>query len=125
MANNNSAHTHDHQYESHTKRIWSVFIILSIVTLVEVILGIIKPDFLMHTYFISLKLINWIFILLTIYKAYLITWAFMHMESEKKGLRRSVVWTAVFLIIYLIFILLTEGDYVYEVMNRGQVAWDF
>ena len=114
-----------HTYESHSKRIWQVFIILSVVTLVEVILGIIKPDFLMLTYFISLKLINWIFILLTIYKAYLITWAFMHMEDETKGLRRAVVWTGTFLIIYLIFILLTEGDYVYEVMNRGHVAWDF
>lgn len=118
------AHT-AHTHESSTKRIWSVFIILSVVTLVEVILGIIKPDFLMHTYFISLKLINWIFIVLTIYKAYYITWAFMHMEHETKGLRRSVVWTGIFLIIYLIFILLTEGDYVYEVLNRGFVAWDF
>ena len=79
----------------------------------------------MHTYFISLKLINWIFIVLTIWKAYYITWAFMHMEGETKGLRRSVVWTASFLIVYLVFILLTEGDYVYEVMQRGQVAWDF
>ena len=120
---NNSVHTHEH--ESHTKRIWTVFIILSVVTLVEVILGIIKPDFLMHTSFISLKLINWIFILLTIYKAYLITWAFMHMEEETKGLRRAVVWTAIFLITYLVFILLAEGDYVYEVMTRGHVAWDF
>ena len=114
-----------HTYQSHSKRIWQVFIILSVVTLVEVILGIIKPDFLMLTYFISLKLINWIFILLTIYKAYLITWAFMHMEDETKGLRRAVVWTATFLIIYLVFILLTEGDYIYEVANRGHVAWDF
>lgn len=124
MANNNNNTAH-HTYESHSKRIWQVFIILSVVTLIEVILGIIKPEFLMLTYFISLKLINWIFILLTIYKAYLITWAFMHMESETKGLRRAVVWTGIFLITYLVFILLTEGDYVYEVTNRGHVAWDF
>lgn len=118
---NHTAHTN----ESHTKRIWSVFIILSIVTLVEVILGIIKPEFLTHTSFISLSLINWIFIILTVYKAYYITWAFMHMESETKGLRRAVVWTSVFLIIYLVFVILAEGDYVYEVINRSQVAWDF
>lgn len=110
---------------SAVKRIWTVFIILSIVTIVEVFLGIIKPDFLeVHT-FLFMKLINWIFILLTLYKAYLITWAFMHMEHETKGLRRSVVWTLLFLVSYLIFILLTEGDYIYEVMKHGQVAWDF
>lgn len=117
---------HDtHLHESNTKRIWTVFIILSIVTIVEVILGIIKPAFLTDTYFISLKLLNWIFIVLTVLKAYYITWAFMHMEGETKGLRRSVVWTAVFLVVYLVFILLTEGDYVHEVLKRGHVAWDF
>lgn len=118
--------THTAQADhSNTKRIWSVFVILSVITLVEVILGIIKPEILTHTFFISLKVINWIFIILTIVKAYYITWAFMHMEGETKGLRRTVVWTSTFLIIYLVFILLTEGDYVHEVLKNGQVAWDF
>ncbi|WP_459211347.1 cytochrome C oxidase subunit IV family protein [Aquimarina rhabdastrellae] len=116
---------HDTAHESNTKRIWNVFYILSIVTIVEVILGIIKPEFMMTTYIVSMKLLNWIFIILTIYKAYLITWAFMHMEGETKGLRRSVVWTAIFLICYLVFILLTEGDYVYEVFKGGYKSWDF
>ena len=120
----NTAHS-EHTHESSTKRIWAVFIYLSVITLVEVILGIIKPEVLTHNYFISLKILNWIFIILTIVKAYYITWAFMHMEGETKGLRRAVVWTAIFLIIYLLFILLTEGDYVYEVLNKGHVAWDF
>lgn len=125
MANNNTTHTeHDH-HESHSKRIWFVFIILSVVTLVEVILGIIKPDFLLFNSFVGLSLINWIFIVLTIYKAYYITWAFMHMENETAGLRRAVVWTAIFLIGYLVFIILAEGDYVYEVLQRSHVAWDF
>ncbi|TPN86034.1 cytochrome C oxidase subunit IV family protein [Aquimarina algicola] len=112
-------------HESNTKRIWNVFIILSVITIVEVILGIIKPAFLVDIKLVSMKLLNWIFIILTIWKAYYITWAFMHMEGETKGLRRSVVWTSVFLICYLIFILLTEGDYIYEVYKSGYVSWDF
>ena len=119
------AHGSTHTHESNTKRIWTVFVILSVITLVEVILGIIKPDFLVYTSFISLKLINWIFIILTIVKAYYIVWAFMHMEGETKGLRRSVVWTGIFLIIYLVFVLIAEGDYIYAVLNRGYLAWDF
>lgn len=107
------------------KRIWKVFIILSVVTIIEVVLGIVRPDFLIENTFIRMKILNWIFIVLTLYKAYLITWAFMHMEKETKGLRRSVVWTAVFLISYLIFILLTEGNYVYEVYESGYISWDF
>lgn len=119
------AHSSSHHNESHSKRIWFVFIILSIVTLVEVVLGIFKPDILVDYTFLSMKWLNWIFIILTIYKAYLIAWAFMHLESESKGLRRSIVWTAVFLISYILFILLIEGDYVYEVYRTNKIAWDF
>jgi len=111
-------------HESSTKRIWQVFIILSIVTLVEVAFGIWKPEFL-NARLGSMKLLNWFFIILTIYKAYLITWAFMHMEGENKYLRRSVVWTAVFLISYITFILLVEGDYVFDVYKDGYKSWDF
>ena len=119
------AHSTEHAHESNNKRIWIVFGILSAVTIVEVILGIIKPEILTHNYLLNMKLLNWIFIILTLYKAYYIAWAFMHLEGETKGLRRAVVWTALFLISYLIFILLTEGGYIYEVYKNGHVAWDF
>ncbi|HET8810173.1 MAG TPA: cytochrome C oxidase subunit IV family protein [Flavobacteriaceae bacterium] len=119
------AHDATTHKNSATKRIWTVFGILSVVTIVEVFLGIVKPDFLVETTFVRMKLLNWIFIILTIYKAYLITWAFMHMEHESKGLRRAVVWTSVFLIAYLMFIMLTEGDYIFEVYDNGYVSWDF
>ena len=39
------------------------------------------------------------------------------MRDETGSLRKMVVWTAVFLIGYLIFILLQEGGYVFEVYN--------
>ncbi|WP_034919349.1 cytochrome C oxidase subunit IV family protein [Gillisia sp. CAL575] len=119
------AHSTTHHHESNTKRIWFVFALLSFVTIVEVFLGIIKPEFLVDTHFLAMRLLNWIFIILTIYKAYYIAWAFMHLEGESKGLRRAVVWSAIFLISYLMFILLTEGDYIFDVFKNGQVAWDF
>ena len=114
-----------HAHESNTKRIWVVFGILSLVTIVEVIFGIYKPKSLFFNNFLGMNLLNWLFIILTIVKAYYITWAFMHMEGEKKWFRRSVVWTAVFLILYLSFILLVEGDYVYEVFKTGHLKWIF
>lgn len=114
-----------HAHESNTKRIWIVFGILSVITIVEVVLGIIKPDSLFRTNALGTSLLNWIFIILTLVKAYYITWAFMHMEGEKKWLRRSVVWTAVFLIIYLSFILLVEGNYIFEVFRDSQLKWIF
>ena len=114
-----------HAHESNTKRIWMVFGILSVITIIEVIFGIYKPKSLFFTNFLGMNLLNWLFIILTIVKAYYITWAFMHMEGEKKWFRRSIVWTVTFLILYLCFILLVEGDYVYEVFKTGHLKWIF
>ena len=115
------AHTH----ESNTKRIWFVFGLLSVITVVEVALGIIKPDFLHKTDLFNMHLLNWIFIILTIAKAYYIMWAFMHLEGEKANLRWSIVAPLVFLIIYLVFILLIEGNYVFDVFQGSQYKWIF
>ena len=114
-----------HEHVSNTKRIWNVFFLLSAVTIVEVIFGIFKPEVLHHNSFLSMNLLNWIFILLTIYKAYYIVWAFMHMEGEKKSLQSSVVAPLIFLILYLLFILLTEGDYVFGVFKNSIIKWNF
>ncbi|VXB16067.1 Cytochrome C oxidase subunit IV [Flavobacterium sp. 9AF] len=114
-----------HAHESNTKRIWVVFGILSIITTVEVALGIVKPDFLFRSHFLSTSLLNWIFIILTLVKAYYIMWAFMHLEGEKASVRWSVVAPLVFLILYLCFIVLVEGDYIYEVFKNGHLKWIF
>lgn len=113
------------KFKSNTQKIWGVLIFLSIVTAIEVVLGIYKPAFLVKTDFLDMKLLNWIFIILTLVKAYYITWDFMHMRDEKSSLRRAVVWTPIFLVAYLIFILLFEATYIYEVFRDGFLAWDF
>ena len=56
-----------HEHVSNLKRIWFVFGLLSVVTTVEVILGIIKPEFLHMNNFLGMNLLNWVFILLTIF----------------------------------------------------------
>ena len=102
-----------------------VLIFLSIVTAVEVLLGIYKPRVLTHSYFLGMKLLNWIFIVLTLVKAYYIAWDFMHLRDEKTALRRAIVWTPIFLVSYLVFILLFEADYVYNVYKEGFIKWNF
>ena len=110
---------------SNTKRIWFVFGLLSVVTTVEVFLGIVKPDALHLNHFLGMNLLNWIFYILTIFKAYFIVWAFMHMEGEKKSLRTAVVAPVIFLVIYLLFILLTEAIYIFEVFKNSTIKWNF
>ena len=113
------------KFKSNTQKIWGVLIFLSIVTAVEVALGITKPEILTRNTLIGMKLLNWIFILLTLVKAYYIAWDFMHLRDEKSSLRRTIVWTPIFLVSYLIFILLFEADYIYNIYKEGFVAWDF
>ncbi|KJD35514.1 membrane protein [Tamlana sedimentorum] len=112
------------KFKNNKQKIWGVLAFLSFVTAIEVVLGIYKPEGLMAK-FLGMKLLNWIFIILTIVKAYYIAWDFMHMRDETKGLRRAVVWTGVFLIIYLSFILLQEGGYVFRVYDEGFIKRDF
>lgn len=113
------------KFKSNVSKIWGVFILLSIVTIVEVVLGIIRPAALVDNQFLAMKWLNWIFIILTIVKAYYIAWDFMHMRDESVGLRRSVVWTGVFLISYIMVLLLIEGDYIYEVYKNGFIKFNF
>jgi cytochrome c oxidase subunit IV len=114
-----------HEHVSNTKRIWFVFGLLSVVTTVEVILGILKPDALHMNHLLGMNLLNWIFYILTIFKAYYIVWAFMHMEGEKSSLRWAVVAPVIFLVLYLLFILLVEADYIFEVFKNSTIKWNF
>lgn len=114
-----------HEHVSNTKRIWTVFAILSVITIVEVIFGIIKPESLHMTNFLGLNLLNWLFIILTGVKAYYILYAFMHMEGEKTSLQYAVVFPFIFLVVYLLFILLTEADYIFEIYKNSTIKWNF
>ena len=112
------------KFKSNQQKIWGVLIFLSIVTTIEVALGILKPEILMSS-FLRMKLLNWIFIILTIVKAYYIAWDFMHIRDERVGLKNSIVLPLIILIPYLAFILILEADYIFDVMDIGFVSWNF
>ena len=112
------------KFKSNVQKIWGVLILLSVLTTVEVALGIIKPDILNVPY-LRVKLLNWIFIILTIEKAYYIAWDFMHIRDETSGLKNSIVLPLLILIPYLAFILIIEADYIFDVMDSGFVTWNF
>ncbi|MBC8753092.1 cytochrome C oxidase subunit IV family protein [Kordia sp. YSTF-M3] len=113
------------KFKSNVQKIWGVLIFLSIITIIEVGLGIVKPKSLTEWYPLGMKALNWIFIILTLVKAYYIAWDFMHLRDETSSLRRAVVWTAFFLIAYLLFILLQEATYIEGVKTNGFVKWNF
>lgn len=112
------------KFKSNEQKIWVVLIFLSIVTVIEVVLGIYKPEILMG-HFLGMKILNWIFIILTLVKAYYIAWDFMHLRDEKSTFTGSIVLPLIVLIPYLAFILLVEGNYIYDVFRTNFVKWDF
>jgi cytochrome c oxidase subunit IV len=93
--------------------IWKVFWILLIITAVEVVLGIIKPEFMLAQA-LGTSILNYVFIILTLVKAAYIVQIFMHVKYEKKGLRYALYLPSLILIPYLTFILLTEGSYLFK-----------
>lgn len=111
--------------QKQVSRIWKIFWILSVITIVEVVMGIFRFEILTENFLWDMKIQNWIFIILTVVKAYYITWTFMHMEQETPSLRRTVVWTVVFYVSYMIFVFLAEGDYLYDAIHNNFLLWDY
>ena len=93
--------------------IWKVFWILLGLTAFEVGLGMYKPPFLVDTIFLGTKLLNHVFIVLTIIKAAYIILQFMHLGHEEVTLKWTILLPAIILVPYLLFIVLSEGAYTY------------
>jgi len=49
----------------------------------------------------------------------------MHIRDERGSLKGAIVLPLIILIPYLIFILILEADYIFDVMNSGFVSWNF
>ncbi len=110
MAHNPKLPSEHHESPAGTWWIWKVFWILLIVTTVEVVLGIIKPEVLL-TQFLGTSILNIIFIVLTLLKAFYIVAEFMHLKFERTNLIWTIALPVLILIPYLAFIVLTEGGY--------------
>lgn len=101
------------------KKIWKVTIILTLVTIFEVLVGaFIKQysgdqgaDNNLWPY------VKWTFIVLTVIKAAYIVMIFMHLGDERKNFKWIILGPYILFILYLIFICLTESSYWHEVFS--------
>lgn len=87
------------------KNIVKVTIILTLITVVEVAMGI----FFKRSETFEWTAIKWTFIILTLFKAGYIVMSFMHLGEERKSLRNVILIPYALFIAYLIFIGLYEG----------------
>lgn len=110
MSHNPNLPSEHHESPEGIWWIWKVFILLLVITTVEVVLGIIKPEFLLG-HFMGTSILNIIFIVLTLVKAFYIVAEFMHLKFERKNMIWTIALPAVILIPYLAFIVLSEGSF--------------
>jgi cytochrome c oxidase subunit IV len=86
------------------KKIIFVTLLLTAITIVEVLMGMfIKQS---SEWWQGVK---WAFIIMTLFKAGYIVMVFMHLGDERKSLRNVILIPYAIFVAYLIFILLWEG----------------
>ncbi len=113
-----NTHTEEHAHGEHEgmtkKKIWSVFFILLLITVIEFIIAL----WAIPQGYMSQTVGNYVYIALTLLKAFYIVAYFMHLKFEKLGLQLALTVTFVF-IIYFIVLMLVEGSYLYDHMPQG------
>lgn len=93
------------------KTIWFVTILLTIITVVEVLTGAFVKQYTDGNPNSYWPFIKWSFILLTLVKAGYIVLKFMHLGDETKSFKYVLLIPYFIFIAYLIFILITESSF--------------
>lgn len=100
-----NAHHSEEEGRKIRKNVVKVTVILTVITFVEVMMGI----YFKRSEAFTWTAIKWTFIILTLLKAGYIVMSFMHLGEERKNLRRVILVPYAIFIAYLIFIALSEG----------------
>ena len=104
---------HDDHAGLSVSRIWQVFGILLLITVIEFIIALL----LIPKGFMTQKVGNYVYIALTLLKAFYIVAYFMHLKFEKRGLQVALGVSFVF-ICYFIVLMMIEGGYLHEHMPK-------
>lgn len=108
-AHNHNTEEHGEHEELTVSKIWQVFFILLLLTVIEFVIALwVKPAGYFGDH--ALVIGNTIYIVLTLVKAFYIVAYFMHLKYEKLGLQLSLSLSFIF-IIYFIVLMLIEGEF--------------
>ncbi len=107
------AHHSEEEGKKKRRALWNVFFIMLAITIVELFIGLNAHswgllDPINRTSKVSLK---FIFIGLTLVKAFYIIFKFMHLGDEKKWMKYTILGPYMVFITYLIFIIVGEATY--------------
>lgn len=113
------AHHSEEEGAKIRKKIWFVTALLTLITAVEVGMGIMSSGWIG----IKWELIKYSFIILTIIKAGYIVLVFMHLGDERKTLKWVILAPYILFILYLVFICLTEALSLYDLRQMFPSFW--
>lgn len=110
MAEHTHSNTQEHAHDEHAsmskKKIWTIFFYLLAITAVEFLIALV----IIPKFGLAQGIANFIYIVLTLLKAFYIVAYFMHLKFEKYAFISSIVVSLVFIIYFIVF-MLTEGAY--------------
>lgn len=98
-----------HDYTGAKKIALKTIIILAVVTVIEVLIALTGKGYIIDGYHAPKLVMNSLMIGMSLYKAYLIVFEFMHMKYEARGLMLSVL-LPVCLLFWAIIAFLYEGN---------------
>ena len=106
------AHHSEEEGKAARKGLVQVFLIMLAVTIVELVIGFMASQWgLLNEDRTSSVTLKFIFIILTLLKAWFIVYKFMHLSHERKFMKYSVIVPYTIFIVYLIFIIVGEANY--------------
>lgn len=120
-----SLHAHHSEEEGKKirKKIFFVTALLSIITAVEVAMGIVWGKAHIDVNGAGWMSIKIAFIVLTLIKAGYIVMVFMHLGDERKGLKYTILIPYGIFIIYLFFVLYTESTFLQYLKDALDWVW--
>ena len=98
-----------HEYTAAKKIALKTIIILAVITVVEVMVALTGKGYIIEGYHAPKLIMNTLMISMSIWKAYLIVFEFMHMKYEARGLMLSVL-LPITLLIWAVIAFLYEGN---------------
>lgn len=105
--------THDEEHGRQIrKKILFVTVLLTAITVVEVLLGI----YIKHGTDLW-PILKWAFIIMTLVKASYIVAVFMHLGDETKALRYMILVPYAIFACYLIFVSITESNFINDMWH--------
>ncbi|MBL8000338.1 MAG: cytochrome C oxidase subunit IV family protein [Flavobacteriales bacterium] len=111
------AHHSEEEGRKIRKKIWTVTLLLAIVTAIEVTLGAYWKEWFDASAWGTIKLL---YVVLTLVKAGYIVAVFMHLGDERRNIRNIILLPYILFILYLLFIAIWESNYVHRMLELFQ-----